>query len=501
MAMAIHHGNSLPPLSQPGPVLSDIKAELRSELHTIEALLDTILKRQSALLSKLQQLDKQEDPSDNPADSSTALLREAFAEPLPQPSPTGLPSPKWSDVVRKKPRRAKVGNGMGRPGRGSQSPAVGDPFDASILSANFSRLPDKLTLAHTEELVASASKAAVSQAAASQVATTSSVAARSSPLHTNVTSITPVRSSSSKRPFPPSISPHTSTGKRCRRISPKSNTDPIDHSPMLDTPVSVVVRGSDVIADPSLLGSPPASQSRMDSAPPAALEVQTPNEDLQANGEPTTQDLPAQGKKALLIDPPCASVFDSTKLASLVCSVRISPKLSTYMLNGTGTNPGLLIVGDSIVRHLVLPGAITYCLSGGKVDELTVLIPSLLEKHPTVSSVLVHVGSNDVMARQSAKLYSDFVSLGVTIESLGKRCILSGPIPQCSLHSEHFSRVFSLHSWLHNLCTSTGRDCIPNFDSFWSDRSLYRKDCLHLNNKGTKLLSDNFIQYIAFNLS
>ncbi len=62
-------------------------------------------------------------------------------------------------------------------------------------------------------------------------------------------------------------------------------------------------------------------------------------------------------------------------------------------------NPEILIVGDSIVRHLTLPGAITYCLSGGKVNDLIELFPTLIDLHPTVNFVLTHVGVNDVMAR------------------------------------------------------------------------------------------------------
>ena len=126
------------------------------------------------------------------------------------------------------------------------------------------------------------------------------------------------------------------------------------------------------------------------------------------------------------------------------------------------------------------------------------LIPTLIDLHPSVKFVLAHVGTNDVMARNSSKLQSDLESLCSTVESLGRHCLMSGPIPTLSKHSERFSRLYSLHIWLKNFCSATGYDFISNFDYFWTNSGLYRKDGLHPNRKGTKQLTDNFIQCIAF---
>ena len=71
-------------------------------------------------------------------------------------------------------------------------------------------------------------------------------------------------------------------------------------------------------------------------------------------------------------------------------------------------SPQLLLLGDSIVKEIRLPEAITYSLSDGKVSDFVLLLPKLLDLHPSVKSVIVHAGANDVMDRQSAKLYQDF---------------------------------------------------------------------------------------------
>uniref|UniRef100_A0A3B4U6Q4 SGNH hydrolase-type esterase domain-containing protein n=1 Tax=Seriola dumerili TaxID=41447 RepID=A0A3B4U6Q4_SERDU len=161
-----------------------------------------------------------------------------------------------------------------------------------------------------------------------------------------------------------------------------------------------------------------------------------------------------------------------TNLASATC--QLPPNLAVYSTSVVSRNPEILIVGDSVVRYLTLPGAITYCLSE--------LIPTLIDLHPTVNIVLTNVGTNDATDKNSSKLQADPDSLCYTIESLGKRCLMSGPIPTFSKNSERFSRLFSLHDWL------------KYFYYFWTNLSLYRADGVHPNRKGTKHLTTNFIR-------
>ncbi len=137
---------------------------------------------------------------------------------------------------------------------------------------------------------------------------------------------------------------------------------------------------------------------------------------------------------------PQSSTNADANSASLVSAPHhLPPKHATYNSCMVSNNPEILIVGDYIVRHLTLPGAITYCLSGGKVNDLIELIPTLIDLHPTVNFVLMNVGANDIMARNSSKLHADLESLCYTTESLGRGCIMSGPIPNLSKNSERFS--------------------------------------------------------------
>lgn len=141
----------------------------------------------------------------------------------------------------------------------------------------------------------------------------------------------------------------------------------------------------------------------------------------------------------------------------------------------------------------------TYCLSYSKVADIIKLSPVLTDLHPSAHTLMVHVGTNDVMDKQSTKLRIQLESLAITIQSLGKTCVFSGPIPTLSKSSERFSRLYSLHEWLKNFCTATGQGFISHFDFFWTRHGLYNSDGLHPNIKGVKQLTKNIIQYIAFN--
>lgn len=193
----------------------------------------------------------------------------------------------------------------------------------------------------------------------------------------------------------------------------------------------------------------------------------------------------------------CETASDNANSDSIEC-LKLPPRTTTHYDFKVRCNPEILIVGDSIVRHLILPGAITYSISGGKVSDISQLIPALLDWHPSINIVIIHVGTNDVMARSSLRLQDELETLCFTIESIGKRCIMSGPIPFNSNQSERFSRLYSLHNWLKNFCYAAGHDFISNFDLFWTNSSLYSQDGVHPNTKGIQQLTMNFIQFIAF---
>ena len=102
------------------------------------------------------------------------------------------------------------------------------------------------------------------------------------------------------------------------------------------------------------------------------------------------------------------------------------------------------------------------------------------------------------MSRQSKKLYYELESLVNTV--VVQCCVLSGPIPALTKSSERFSCLFSLHTWMQNFTTATGLGFISNFDYFWTEQDLFKRDGLHLNRMGTSRLINNLINFTAFSL-
>lgn len=68
-----------------------------------------------------------------------------------------------------------------------------------------------------------------------------------------------------------------------------------------------------------------------------------------------------------------------------VCSIAPTPSHFTTV-----------IVGDSIVRNVMMKLAKTCSFPDAKVQEITSKIPEILHKHPELERLVVHVGTNDV---------------------------------------------------------------------------------------------------------
>lgn len=127
------------------------------------------------------------------------------------------------------------------------------------------------------------------------------------------------------------------------------------------------------------------------------------------------------------------------------------------------------------------------------------LVVNFLSYPRSQLTLIIHMGTNYVMQRQSIILHDQLESLALTIQSLSKICVFSGPIPAPFISDEHFSCLFALHEWLKCFCTATGLGFICNFDCFWTSHALYKPDGLHLNTIGTRQLAQNFIRHTAFN--
>ena len=290
----------------------------------------------------------------------------------------------------------------------------------------------------------------------------SSSAARAAPRRNSATPASQQRLAGRKRP----ASPPLSTGSQ----SPSSSAPRSEKRPCLSVSQSELV--NPIQLSPK---SPPIP------IPSANIVSASPS------SQPTTQEpsIPAH----------------LSPISSLPVITKNRSKLSIHKYDNIEADRAqVLLVGDSITRSIKLPGGFTYSLSGGKTADFIQLIPALIDVHPCVHTILIHSGCNDVMNRESSSLQADLSSLAVTVQSLGKRCVLSGPIPDMFNNSERFSRILGLHTWLQKYCSTSDVSFINNFDSFWCQGDLFKNDKLHPNVKGRGTLYRNFINFIAFSL-
>lgn len=153
--------------------------------------------------------------------------------------------------------------------------------------------------------------------------------------------------------------------------------------------------------------------------------------------------------------------------------------------------PSTVLVGSSMVRHVILRDSQTWCLPGARVTDVQSNVPAALLQYPSASTVVVHVGSNDIQLQQSEKLKSDFISLINTLKNTGKKYTISGPIPSVCFSDSQFSRIYQLHVWLMRLCLEERTPFVDNFSCFWKRRNLFARDGRHLNRAGAHLFATN----------
>uniref|UniRef100_A0A672Y8Z7 SGNH hydrolase-type esterase domain-containing protein n=1 Tax=Sphaeramia orbicularis TaxID=375764 RepID=A0A672Y8Z7_9TELE len=153
--------------------------------------------------------------------------------------------------------------------------------------------------------------------------------------------------------------------------------------------------------------------------------------------------------------------------------------------------PTTLLIGDSIIRRVKCRSTVTMCFPGATVKDISEKIHDALEVHPSVHTVIVHVGTNDVPRRQSELLKVDFLNLFNILRQARVKSFISGPIPTIGRGYGRFSRLLSLHIWLSSSCLADDMAYIDNFNLFWNRMDSFNKDGLHLNYRGARFLSAN----------
>ncbi|KAI4890099.1 hypothetical protein NFI96_006573 [Prochilodus magdalenae] len=128
-----------------------------------------------------------------------------------------------------------------------------------------------------------------------------------------------------------------------------------------------------------------------------------------------------------------------------------------------------------------------------RVLDMARCLPTMLSNRDAFGTVVIHVGTNNICARQSEVLKELYQPLLDTAKkTTNARIVISGPLPTYRKGCEWFSRLFGLQSWLRGWCAVNGLGFVDNWSSFWEQPEvLYRWNGLHPSRLGSRILSRN----------
>uniref|UniRef100_A0A8C9TYY8 SGNH hydrolase-type esterase domain-containing protein n=1 Tax=Scleropages formosus TaxID=113540 RepID=A0A8C9TYY8_SCLFO len=156
-------------------------------------------------------------------------------------------------------------------------------------------------------------------------------------------------------------------------------------------------------------------------------------------------------------------------------------------------NNNVLILGDSAIQNVKVRGPgnrslKVKCFPCARVSDMEARVSSLADN--AVSTMMVHVGGNDIRFQQSEVLKSRFISMC----KARRKCrdlIVSGPLPRLFIGDIVYSRLVSFNTWLETWCHSNRVSFVHNWDDFWERLRFFTCDGVHLNWRGSFVLSQN----------
>ena len=160
----------------------------------------------------------------------------------------------------------------------------------------------------------------------------------------------------------------------------------------------------------------------------------------------------------------------------------------------TEEGPGVLLIGDSQVRHLdrtfcenARERRVRMCLPGARVQDVSDRLDRLLEGTGNETVVVVHVGGNDVSRKRSEELVNRYRVMLEKVRSSGRTGVVCGVIPRICEGGEWLSRAISLNDRIEGMCRSLGLRFVDGWDTFFGKHEMFAKDGVHLSRVGAEV--------------
>jgi len=149
----------------------------------------------------------------------------------------------------------------------------------------------------------------------------------------------------------------------------------------------------------------------------------------------------------------------------------------------------MTIIGDSIIKYLRINRVFTQSIRGGKVRDMITAITHNIINVTNYHTVLVHVGTNDILAHTPEDILEDYKSLVKVIRSYnpGVNIVVSAVIsrPCDAYRTQQF--VVDFNKKLELYCIELRLAYVATYKKFKSQK-LFAKDLLHLSQDGVAQL-------------
>uniref|UniRef100_A0A8C4SYK5 SGNH hydrolase-type esterase domain-containing protein n=1 Tax=Erpetoichthys calabaricus TaxID=27687 RepID=A0A8C4SYK5_ERPCA len=201
----------------------------------------------------------------------------------------------------------------------------------------------------------------------------------------------------------------------------------------------------------------------------------------------------------------CRREFKARTPPSAQASIATQNRFNPLRVPSSPSAPGdVIVLGDSIVRNLNItcPNRKSFvsCFPGARVRDVMRRAPAIYEKHKNraVGAIVLHAGVNDIRHRQSEILTADFMALikDTKERTPSAKIFISGPLPLVRRSNEYYSRLLGLNNWLQGFCKNQDIGYINNWDLFWERPRFFKRDGLHPNSFGARVLSENISKVI-----
>uniref|UniRef100_A0A8C4RP73 SGNH hydrolase-type esterase domain-containing protein n=1 Tax=Erpetoichthys calabaricus TaxID=27687 RepID=A0A8C4RP73_ERPCA len=198
----------------------------------------------------------------------------------------------------------------------------------------------------------------------------------------------------------------------------------------------------------------------------------------------------------------CRRGFKARTPPSAQASIVTQNRFDPLSVPSSPSAPGdVIVVGDSIVRNLNItcPNRKSFvsCFPGARVRDVTRRAPAIY-KNRAVGAIVLHAGVNNIRHRQSEILKADFTALikDTKERTPSAKIFISGPLPLVRRSNEYYSRLLGLNNWLQGFCKNQDIGFINNWDLFWERPRFFKRDGLHPNSFGARVLSENISKVI-----